>query len=278
MKDSKVIVLLLVGTFAMLVSFMVMATYDIPTPPPPAPVVVVEDALVTAMKSAVMIQFSDGSSGSGTLIGRKKDGNEWCYSVLTCYHVMEDTKNELAFPGRTIEQILSICIIYQENFHAPPKTCVSSIKELKWLIPSGDWAIFTCNLPMKLPCAELATREEFESIQPFDHIYCVGGDHGLGLLSREGVIASTTAVQPLTHNDPMEMAFFRTNHGGWLGVSGSPIFTRQGKVIGICRGFPIVFRKEHLTLAIPVFTLAFKAHIVRDLLERTQSTLTVIEK
>jgi hypothetical protein len=279
MKAMQPLALLLIFLFSSVTAMYFAASCSAPYVPPP--VVVAEDPLTEAIKSAILIHIDyNRVCGSGTLIGRKqlKSGN-WEYSVLTACHVANVIREGIRDDPDEIENILKIAIVYQEHFHAPLRKLHTSIISLEWMIPTQDWAIFTIELPVKLPCAQLATRQEFKSIQPHDHIYSMGADNGSGLFFREGVIASTTAVDPYPDSkgeispwDTHPNNYFRVYQSYWYGASGCPIFNRAGKIIGIFDGYFKVNGNHPVTH----LTIATKGYLILEALTKTQSQLTTI--
>ena len=284
MKDLRPVALLLAFLFSGVVELFVVASCNSPVPPPQPQTAIVAplgDPLTEAIKSAVLIHLDFTKiCGSGSLIGRKQlENGSWEYSVLTACHVASVVRDALVENPDDFEDVMKITIVYQEHFHAPLRKLHTSIKQLEWMIPTQDWAIFTMELPVKLPCVQLATKEEFEVIQPYDHIYSMGADNGSGLFFREGVIASTTAVDPYpdpkaeisswdTHPDN----FFRVYQSHWYGASGCPIFNRAGKIIGIFDGYFKVNRGHPMTH----LTVVAKGYLILEALTKTQSQLTTI--
>ena len=275
MKDLRPVALLLAFLFSGVIGLFVAASFNMTTPPPHV-MVVAGDPLTEAIKSAVMIHFVD-STGTGVLIGRKKlENGNWRYAVMTAYHVVDSIRERLVQEPENEAIIKQLVLVYQEHFHAPLTKVRTSVVDFEWMIPNMDWAIIIVDLPVKLPCAQLATRQEFESIQPYDHIYGVGSDGSDGLFFREGVIASTNGTQPFIDAveypwDSNQDAFFRAYHGIFYGASGGPVFSRQGKIIGIYNGF------VHLHRGSPVTNVCIvaKAHLATEAL--VHSNITIVE-
>lgn len=282
MKDARPLVLLLVFLFASIAGMYTLVSSSIPTPPPHV-VVVAGDPLTEAIKSAVTIRLDFlGGSGTGVLIGRTKlENGNWKYMVLTAHHVMDRLRDAMKEHPDQLDEVKKITLVYQAHFHAPLTLLHTSIVDFHWMVPASDWAIFSIELADRLPCAQLATKEEFESIQPYDHIYGMGSDGSDGLFFREGVIASTNGTQPFIglfgYQYPWDVSqeyFFRAYHGIYYGASGGPVFTRQGKIIGIYNGF------VHLQSGQPITNLCvvLKGHVVREILEKANSDITKVEK
>lgn len=282
MKAASHIVLLLALLFSATAGMHIAASSIVPVSTPHISNLVAEDPLTQAIKSGVTIRLNGvGSVGTGVLIGRTKAENgNWRYKVLTAYHVVEDLRDALAARPEDAEKIKKMTLVYQDGFHAPLTLLETSLIDFDWMVPGSDWSIFSIELAVKLPCAQLATRQEFESIQPYDHIYGIGSDAADGLFLREGIIASTNGTQPFIGMFAYRYAwdinqddFFRAYHGIFYGASGGPVFSRQGRVIGIYNGL------VHTHMGHPITNLAIvlKGHTVRELLERAQSTITKVE-
>jgi len=282
MNTARPFVLLFALLFSAIAGIHIAATSNVPVPLPHVSNLVAGDPLTEAIKSGVTIRLNGvGSVGTGILIGRTKTENgNWRYRVLTAYHVLEDLRDALTKKPEEAEKIKKMTIVYQDGFHAPLTILNTSLIDFDWMVPSSDWGIFSMELAVKLPCAQLATKEEFESIQPYDHIYGLGSDNADGLFLREGIIASTNGTQPFIGIfacqypwDINQDDFFRVYHGIFYGASGGPVFNRQGKVIGIYNGL------VHTHMGHPVTNLAvvLKGHTVRELLEKAQSTITKVE-
>lgn len=282
MRDARSLVLLLAFLFSAMVGMYMLALSAVHTPPPQLSSVVAGDPLTEAIKSGVTVRLEHlGGSGTGVLIGRKKlENGSWRYKVLTACHVINSIQEALREKPEEAEGIKKITIVYQDSFHAPLTILHTSLVDLEWMIPGQDWGVFSIDLDVKLPCAQLATRQEFESIQPYDHIYGVGSDGSDGLFLKEGIIASTNGTQPFIgpfgYQYPWDMNqddFFRAYHGIYYGASGGPVFNRQGKVIGIYNGF------VHTHMGHPITNLAvvLKGHVVREFLEQAQSDVMKVE-
>ncbi|MCG3771198.1 MAG: hypothetical protein JW384_02380 [Nitrosomonadaceae bacterium] len=282
MKVARPLVLLLVFLFASIAGMYTLASSSASTSPPQQVIVVAGDPLTEAIKSAVTIRLDFlGGSGTGVLIGRTKlENGNWKYMVLTAYHVMDILHSAMKEHPDKLDSVKKLTLVYQAHFHAPLTLLHTSLIDFHWMVPAYDWAIFSVELAEKLPCAQLATKEEFESIQPYNHIYGVGSDGSDGLFLRDGVIASTNGTQPFIglfgYDYPWDVnqdGFFRVYHGIYYGASGGPVFNRQGKIIGVYNGY------VHMHMNQPVTNLAVvaKGHLVEELLTKSNSNITKVE-
>jgi hypothetical protein len=251
----------------------------------------VSTALTEASKSVVMIHLDKfHSGGTGTLIGRSRvDEDTWEYNVLTAYHVVESMLDALRALDATaskeeIDNIKSITIGNRNGFHSKIVLYSTKMNSSSWLIPTQDWAIFSIHLDVKLPCAELATRSEFNSITPFEKVYGIGADMLRGIFTRDGYISSTDCVEPFhTTADPSAPwlvkpdMFFRPFHTIHPGASGGPIFNKSGKIIGIYIAVSIERVSPFEVQQINELAIALKVFAVQEALADTHSRVTIVE-
>jgi len=236
--------------------------------------------LERSFSSAVMLKLvHHRKGGTGVLVGKKKAGdNGWRYNVLTACHVVEEfiPRARDGMSIEEIEQTKRLVIAVYGGFHNKPVLCESKLLNLEWVAPEKDWAIFSCYLPYDLPCAELATRKDFESIRPYEHIFGIAGDDLRGLSCKTGILSSTSNDEPYSNQasaiivpwDKFSHEFFRPDHNIWFGASGGPIFKKDGKLIGIY--IALTIRESQ---AIPHSIVAYKAHCIRETIENSQPQL-----
>lgn len=232
---------------------------------------ITNDPITYSIRSSVGIGlefFSKG--GTGVIIGRKKLNDGWRYNILTAFHLFDEylsAPDQLKnMPGYSRIRIAFLTDI--KNQHV----CVNSyIDEIIVLNENMDWMVFSTDIPYEIPCAKLASREDFENIKPYEHIYGIGNDGMCGLLFREGVISSFNVDDPypsaeiFISNLPLWVVsptdYFRPSHSIWPGASGGPLFTKDGKIIGI-------YIAIRISGAQPVSHagVALKTHLVNEFL------------
>lgn len=281
-SSLKMLVLVLLATMAMPISCLLIQSCPGSLPPTPPSVVIDNDPLTQAIKSAVMIKIDfTRTGGTGVIIGRNKIADDrWRYHILTAYHVIDDLINGIKNHPEDYDTFSPLTIVTQDSFHGLPTIYQTRYIDAEVILPAYDWAVFVIELPVKLPCAVLATRKEFESIKPSDHIYGIGSDGLRGLLFREGVMSSTNNIEPIHRQGGLDQfpwdlnpeKFFRPHQNVWYGVSGGPIFNRDGIVIGIYNGMAL-----GAVQPVPHTAIALKAHFIREILERINSKIITIE-
>jgi hypothetical protein len=241
------------------------------TPPPPI-VKIVVDPLEEAIKSVGAVRF-EFNSGTFVLIGREHQANgKYLYHALTDHHIIKHGKDSSQDPT-------NVMIAIRPDFHKPMVVKPVKITAFDWEVPVKDWAVFSFELDVKLPCAIFASKEQFDSIGPFDTIYGVGCDNGFGLLCRTGNIGSTDNVHPFSSvndddedqcnpslpwdADPEE--FFRPMQPCWFGASGGGIFDAEGRLIGTYEA--LIFGGHHQP--VPHSGVAHKTYCIFDLLKNS---------
>ncbi len=214
--------------------------------------------------------------GSAVIIGRKGGTfidehdnsvirfNAYEYRVATAYHVVD----RLIAGGKDASKI--IMAMFQPSLHSQPLRMKLQLEKMEDYSTEHDWAVFTFYSKHRLPFVEIATKQEFEAIQPFESIYAVGGDGGFGQLCRRGVLGSThnqfinAKSQIIKARYPWQKhpdVFFRPLIPVWYGASGGGVFSQQGKLIGLINGGHMV--ALHITMAV-------KTHIMLRSLNETK--------
>lgn len=250
------------------------------------PIVIQTDEGVAPLERARRATFLIGLpgykvSGSATLVGRKKlDNGKYRYTALTAYHVVEDMAKKFAEDKTTADHRMEM--VFQPNFHGKPLRIKLDIDDIEWAIPAQDWAAITFDMDHKLACAEVATKEEFEAILPFEKIYAVGCGGGYGQQCRDGIIGAThnehrdlkgqTTSKWPWHAHPEK--FFRPYINVWYGDSGGAVYNKEGKLIGIINAFGMMHRGWD-NMPVTHSTVALKAHIVRDIVQHSKDFFLV---
>lgn len=214
--------------------------------------------------------------GSAVIIGRKgrtfidehgdlvMRSDAYEYRVATAYHVVD----RLIRAGKGASKI--IMAMFQPSLHSQPLRMKLQLEKMECYSTTHDWAIFTFYSKHRLPFVEIATKQEFEAIQPFESIYAVGGDGGFGQLCRRGTLGSTHSQyinaksQAIKATHPWQKypdVFFRPLIPVWYGASGGGVFNQQGKLIGLVNGGHMV--ALHIVYCI-------KAHIILRSLDETK--------
>lgn len=187
------------------------------------------------------------TSGTASLIGRKNLGDgRYLYRALTAFHVLD--KIAKAVQDNKLKANKDITLTLQPKFHDTILQVKLQIEDIDWAVPSNDWGSFTFILEHKLPCITIATKEEFEAIEPFEEVYFIGCEGWYGQQLRKGIISTThnIAVDPLEqqrqaknpwHKNPEN--FFRCSVPVWFGDSGGAIINKEGKLIGILNSFTL---------------------------------------
>ncbi len=237
------------------------------------PVLIQQEEGVTqlekARRSTFLIILPDYKvSGSAVLVGRKKlDSGKYRYTALTAYHIVEDMAKEFAKDKTKASH--KIEVMFQPNFHGKPLRVKLNIDDIEWAIPSDDWAAIIFEMDHKLSCSQLATKEEFEAIKPFEKIYAVGSGGALGQHCREGIIGAThnehyNLQKQITYKSPWNRTpekFFRPYISGWYGDSGGGVFNKDGKLIGIINAGGIM---AGWRIPVAHSTISLKAHVILD--------------
>ncbi len=211
--------------------------------------------------------------GSAVIIGRKSRvfidehgdsvtrSNAYEYRVATAYHVVD----KLIEDGEAASRILMA--MFQPSLHSQPLRMKLQLEKIEDYSVTHDWAVFTFYSKHRLAFVEIATKQEFEAIQPFESIYAVGGDAGFGQLCRRGTIGSThnhyinEKSQAIKATYPWQKypdVFFRPLIPVWYGASGGGVFNQQGKLIGLINGGHVI--ALHITMAI-------KTHIILSIIK-----------
>ena len=205
---------------------------------------------------------------SAVIIGRKnriftdEHGNlvtrshAYEYRVATAYHVVDS----LIEDGKNASKI--IMAMFQPSLHSQPLRMKLQLEKMENYSVEHDWAIFTFYSKHRLPFVEIATKEEFEAIQPFESIYAVGGDRGFGQLCRRGVLGSThnqfinaksQIIKAKFAWQKHPNVFFRPLIPSWYGASGGGVFNQQGKLIGLINGGHAI--ALHITMAVKAYII-----------------------
>jgi len=216
-----------------------------PKQEPPAAVVQEVSPLERARQASFDLDMPQGA-GSAVLISRiQLEDGTYLYRALTAHHVIEEYLKDIDQNGESAD--LSAMLTFQPEFHGDQLQINTVIDVIDWIVPNGDWASFTFRDATRLECAEVATREEFEAIAAFEHIYFVASFGPYGQQCRHGVIATThnAGTYPdaqLTSTLPWNQHpedFFRFSMPIWYGDSGGPIFNKDGKLIGLGNAFTV---------------------------------------
>jgi len=240
-----------------------------------APQSIKATSLEIAQRATFLISFmSYNVSGSATLIGRKNMAdNKYRYRALTAYHVVRPMSLALIKDKAKADHTMQV--MFQPRFHGEPLRKQVLVNDIEWAIPSNDWAAFSFDMSDKMDCAQLATKEEFEAIKPFETIYAVGcGGQPYGQHCRQGIMGAThnehgdvyrqkTANKPPPWNRHPKR-FFRPYISVWYGDSGGAVYSKQGKLIGIINGFGIMGGWAPVTHS----TVAFKTYIMLDVVPK----------
>jgi S1-C subfamily serine protease len=151
------------------------------------------------------------------------------------------------------------------------------INDVEWTVPSQDWAAITFDMKHKMSCVQVATKEEFEAIKPFERIYAIGCAKGYGQFCRMGIIGTTHNEHRNIHYQTTKSPwpwdihperFFRPYVSIWFGDSGGGVYNKEGKLIGIINAFGMTSRVTHSTIA-------FKTHIMLDVLQHSKDFFLV---
>lgn len=246
----------------------------------PQPIVVIQqdktvNPLEKARRATFLISLPGGGSGSATLVGRKKlDNGKYRYTALTAYHLVKTMAEETkTATGHNIE------VMFQPSFHGKSLRVKLTVGDIEWAIPAQDWAAINFDMEHKIGCVQVATKEEFESIKPFEKIYAVGCGGGYTQMCREGIIGATHNEHVNIRNqlesdwlwDIHPEKFFRPYVNIWYGDSGGAVYNKEGKLIGIIDGFTMGLYGIPATHS----TIAFKTHIMLDVLQHSEDFFLV---
>lgn len=212
------------------------------------------DLLERARRATFAVAFPQHrKSGTAVLIGRKAlTPDRFRYQVATARHVVSE------FVGNPRARRTAM-VMFQPSAHGKPLRMKITINKITHSSFNGDWAVFTFDSKHKLDYAEIATKEEFQSIKPFETIYAVANEGGFGQLCRRGVMGGThvehmhlKAQQKFGSGDWMSYPhlYFRPFIQAWYGASGGGIFNKEGKLIGLINGSVIGVRRGVVTHAV----------------------------
>jgi len=261
------------------------ATQQAIPPQEPTAVVSTTPAVVTIsplerarQASFDIVLVNDGFSGSAVLISRMnlEDGS-YRYRALTADHVIESMAKDIATNGVAASREMTLT--FQLDFHGAPIQITLNVDDIGWSIPAHDWASFTFDSELRLECADVASQEDFETIKAFEPIYLVACGGPFGQQCRKGIISAThnAGVYPLQQlmspypwNQSPEN-FFRYSMPIWYGDSGGPIFSKEGKLIGIVNALTMGGRGG----PVPHSGVALKAHVVRDIVAASKDFFLV---
>lgn len=248
--------------------------------PATQPVVIQTDEGVAPLEKARRAAFlivlpGYNISGSAVLVGRKKlDSGKYRYTALAAYHVVDDMAKKLAEDKMKADRVMKM--MFQPNFHGKPLRIELAIDDIEWAVPTHDWAAIIFESEHKLSCVQLATEEEFKAIKPFEKIYAVGcGGAPYGQHCREGIIGATHNIhRDVQHQENEDNKwpwnihpekFFRPYINIWYGDSGGPIYSKEGKLIGIINGFGLL-HDAFDEMPVTHSTIALKAHVILDVI------------
>lgn len=286
MSSARVLLFLI---FAMTLGVSYLAVPVTPLPPQQitAPALVAPrvnlDKLERARRASFDVVLVDykGSSGSAILVSRiKLENGNYQYRALTNYHVLDDMLD--AVTEDKLKASRKLELTFQPEFHGQPLRFHVEAND-DWAIPEWDWASFTFESKHWLECVEVATKEDFESVKPFEHIYAIacGGSYGQQL--REGVISVTHNVATKQELRDARVYpwqrypndYFRPSFPIWYGDSGGPVFNKDGKLIGLITAFTTI--RIVTDDPMPVFHhgVAIKAHIIREHVKHSPDFLKV---
>lgn len=257
-------------------------------PTPVQPLIVQDNDTITALDKARRATLMIGlpayrSGGSAILVSRKKlDDDRYQYRALTAYHVVD--KMAEAFNDNKLEANHDLLLMLQLEFHDAPTRIKLTIDDITWAIPAHDWAAITFTTVHKLDCVEVATKEEFQAIKPWEKIYVVGYGGAYGQHCRDGVIGIThnehwaveqQVARGVEPQNKLPKYFFRASVSVWYGDSGGGVFNKNGKLIGIISAFGIMHNNGFVNLPVTHTPLALKAHLVRDVVKHNKNFFLV---
>lgn len=251
---------------------------ELETPPPN--IIVQQNQSVSPLEKARQATFllaltQRGNSGSAILVSRQKlEDGLYRYRALTAHHIVDDMAKAMAKDKLNTSH--EVTLMFQPNFHGKPLRLTLDIEDIEWAIPAHDWAAFTFIMEHKFACAEVATKEEFEAIRAFEHVYAVGCGAGYGQQTREGIMGAThneyfDLQEQLTHCRfqwcKVPTNFFRPSVNIWYGDSGGAIYSKDGKLIGIINGFG--------SAGVTHLGIALKAHIIYEVVKHSPNFFLV---
>jgi len=222
------------------------------------------------------------SCGTAILVGRTKLANgNYRYRALTAQHVVNSMIDD--FQKDKSKASHAMDLMFQPNFHGLPLKISVKIHDIDWANVIEDWASFTFDMSHKISCASVATREEFESIKPFEVIYAVGcGGYYPGQHCRNGIIGATHGVERDSFIEQFKRgkdrawnrrptSYFRPYINVWYGDSGGAVFNKDGKLIGIINGYVMLGNCAPVTHS----TIAVKAHLIREVAQNDKGFFLV---
>lgn len=224
-------------------------------------------ALEKARQASFDIAMKDYNiGGSAVLVSRiKLENGRYLYRALTAYHVV--VKMAKALKTNSEKASRSMLMTFQPKFHGEQLQIQLDIKDIEWAAPTNDWAAFTFESEHKLECALVATKKEFEAIEPFEDIYGVAGAGPGGQQLRRGIIGMTHRVDVnyktqkshgwVWNHRPND--FFRAAFPIWYGDSGGAVLNKHGKLIGIMNALEI-----YNELPVSHLNIILKTYVIRD--------------
>lgn len=178
------------------------------------------------------------NSGSLIIIKKEDWGNKtFHYSAITAHHVVAKTLEDKEKHGK---------ISFREEFHGPLLD-EDIVFFVDINLPAFDMSVISFYSKMDLDSVDIASKENFKAIKPFEKIYAIGCDQGRGPILRTGNIGATDMVMPkflremmknnIRSNSPpwvhKPLMFFRPFISIWQGASGGGVFNSEGRLIGI---------------------------------------------
>lgn len=252
------------------------------------PKTIVLPALIAASDKTMLESFSavfgfdlamkPGPGASCVLVSRdlQEDGF-YIYRGLTAHHVIDDLSNALDKDPGTDRTVTFTGLGWDGEFQFEAEI------NPDWLFPARDWSSFTFESDLFLECTEVATKAEFESIGPLDHIYIVSNPSSQGVLIRETNIGAPHNRWPSNHINnasPWPWAshpndYFRAMGFIWYGSSGGAVFNKEGKLIGIINAISIFGGYHQNPTGHPA--IALKSYVIRELVDNINENFFVIE-
>jgi serine protease Do len=179
-----------------------------------------------AKKTVIRIEASDGSFGSGVIIGRAERGNKNIYTILTAAHVIRTSNNSYRI----------VTPIPLDNLREKKKVTIDLDARSIKILPDVDLAIVSFESDRTFATGTIGNSEYADEGSP---VYVAGfpkpgkAIKRIALQFTGGMISSRldeSDNNPKERNNGYDLAYTNITR---VGMSGGPLFDAAGRIVGI---------------------------------------------